>query len=110
VQTIEVTEDFIAIHHHNPPVKVYFSDIPGNGWPEGRREVLKNTLQNLLDKRINRAQWAQDYPDDPYVLADPARPRAFWDGGDIVIRTKIVDEVFQKPDGTIAIRLRQPAQ
>ena len=58
--------------------------------PGQKQQVIQSTFQNFFDVRIPRV----DLPDDePDKTVDPNTKRAFWDGTDIVYRTKKVTKV-----------------
>ena len=53
-----------------------------------KSDRIKLALQTLLDYRVPRSSMPDD---EPTKTADPAQPNFFWDGGDIVARSVIVE-------------------
>ena len=69
-------------------LRLFYDTLPN---PPGQKmQVIQQTFQDFFDVRIARV----DLPDDePDKVSDPNTKRAFWDGTDIVYRTKQVTKV-----------------
>ena len=69
-------------------LRLFYDTLPN---PKGQKQqVIQSTFQDFFDVRIARV----DLPDDePDKAADPNTKRAFWDGVDVVYRTKRVTKV-----------------
>lgn len=73
--------------------EILYADIPGNSWNANRLAKFAARAQQLLDVRIPLTDpELVDDPDGPNG-ADPARPNAFWDGGDLVYRNVEISNV-----------------
>ena len=72
-------------------------DIPGNGWNANRLEKARVKLQQLLDYRILAADISPD--EETLSWSDTEMQavyggRMWWDGGDLVSRSTVVDAVL----------------
>lgn len=65
--------------------------------------AIKGILQNDIDVRIARSQLPQE---DEARQSDPNRPDFFWDKGDLVSRSVIVEDVVWD-EQTYAVSLRR---
>jgi hypothetical protein len=77
----------------NGVLTVMYSDIPGNSWNQNRLDKFAERAQQLIDVRIPLTD--PSLIDDPAGPngSDPARPDFFWDSGDLVARSVIIEDV-----------------
>lgn len=69
-----------------------------------RIAAAMTTLLQLDIDNAGRYPIASLHPDDPFRLADPATPRVFWDGSDVVERVTVVEVTHDGTDYVLSTR------
>jgi len=85
----EATGDVTASLAQGGTVTFNLNDIPGNGWPPGRLEKLRQKVQDFFDHRVPQSDLPLDDPERTWTaqqFTDKYGGRVFLDGQDIVTR------------------------
>lgn len=107
IRGFDSTETSLTLYGVGPNgvLHINYADIPGNSWNQNRLNKLVDRVQELIDVRIPLND--PSLVGDPDALVDPARPNFFHDGGDLVSRAIVIEDVSF--DGTkLNFTLRKP--
>ena len=81
-----------------------YADIPGNSWNQNRLDKFVQRANQFLEKRVPISSLPDD---DPDKFTDPATPRMFWDGNDLVTMNVEVVSASWGADGLeVTVRRR----